>query len=88
MKYKFDYTELIKLFRSKGLHEYQVAFYLNMSPRTFRDKLRSISYFTQGNIVKLVEMLDIPVSDIDALFFNVISSENRDKSKKGGRVWI
>lgn len=88
MKIEFDYSNLIKLFKKKKLHEYQVAFYLNMSPKTFRDKLRSKSYFTQKDIYKLIVMLDIPVSEIDTLFFNTKSSKNREIKGNGDETWI
>lgn len=70
-KLEFDYSKLKGLIREKGETQESIAEKLNMSKSSFNQKINDKQRFTQTDICKLVDILDIV--DLKGYFFSIKS---------------
>lgn len=68
---KFDYSKLIARIKEKGLNNQQVANLVGISEGQFCHKLKSEYSFKQGEMVKIIEILNIPPEEINDYFFTI-----------------
>lgn len=68
---KFDYTNLIRRIKESGMTNQQVASLAGISEGQFCHKLKSEYSFKQGEMVKIIEVLNIPPEQINDYFFTV-----------------
>ena len=70
-KLEFDYSKLKGLIREKGETQESIAEKLSMSKSSFNQKINDKQRFTQTDICKLVDILDIV--DLKGYFFSIKS---------------
>lgn len=79
---KFDYSNLIgKISTSYGSRQ-KFAKELGISYTGLRNKLSNKVYFTQGEMIKTINLFDVPVDEIPNYFFCLKSCESSTYSDK------
>lgn len=68
-KVAFDYSKLKGKIKERGLTQEAVAEYVGIDKATFSLKLNNLSLFTQKEILKICEILNISPEDINTYFF-------------------
>lgn len=68
---KFNYSKLLGRIKEKGFTQESLAIAIGMSVPTMSLKLNNKSFFTQPEIRKICDLLDIPADRIGEYFFAV-----------------
>ena len=68
---KFNLNKLKGLMKEKNLTQEDIAKELNISKSTFNLKLNSNAYFSQTEIYKMAELLNIPAEQYLEYFFTL-----------------
>nr|DAM17404.1 MAG TPA: Protein of unknown function (DUF739) [Caudoviricetes sp.] len=66
---KYDYSKLLGRIRELHLTQANVAAFAHISETTLRNKLKSETYFSVPQIEAIMQMLHIPLSEIEPYFF-------------------
>lgn len=70
-EFVYDYDELIGKIKSKGFNMDKFAKEIRMNPATFSTKINNKSEFKQGEMIKILRLLDEPISKIEFYFFTM-----------------
>lgn len=68
---KFNYSKLLGRIKEKGFTQESLAVAIGISVATMSLKLNNKAFFTQPEICKISDLLDIPVDRIGEYFFAV-----------------
>lgn len=69
MDIKYDYSRLRGRIREKVGTEYEFARLIGRSANFVSNVFKNLTYFSQSDIAKAVEVLDIDIDDIGSYFF-------------------
>ena len=73
---KFDYAKLIGRIKEYGFTQEQIAAKTGMSKSTFSFKLNNKAFFSQKEIRKICELLEIETAEIGLYFFTLKVQKN------------
>ena len=73
---KFDYAKLIGRIKEYGFTQEQIAAETGMSKSTFSFKLNNKAFFSQKEIKKICELLEIETAEIGLYFFTLRVQKN------------
>ena len=73
---KFDYAKLIGRIKEYGFTQEILAAKIGMSKSTFSFKLNNKAFFSQKEIRKICEFLEIEISEIGLYFFTLRVQKN------------
>lgn len=76
MKIQYDYSKLLGKIKEVCKTQEEFAKMLNLSAASINYKLNNKKYFTQNEIFKAIEILDIKENEIQLYFFNQIVEKN------------
>ena len=65
----YNYSKLIGRTAELGLNQASVALASGMTPATYGLKLKSKSEFTQREIMAIMDLLNIPMNEVEVYFF-------------------
>ena len=68
---KYDYAKLIGRIKEYGFTQEGLAAKIGMSKSTFSFKLNNKAFFTQKEIRKICDLLEIATAEIGAYFFTL-----------------
>lgn len=68
---KFDFSKLKGLIREKGLTQEKIAEKINIANSTFNLKINGNTFFTQEEIYKISNFLEIPKEKLYEYFFTL-----------------
>ncbi|MDR1831577.1 MAG: DUF739 family protein [Fusobacteriaceae bacterium] len=78
MKYIYDYSKLKGRITEKAGNRKNLCAMFPMAHSTLWNRLNNKAYFTQSEIERMCEILEISDKDIKEYFFSKQSSENRN----------
>ena len=78
----FNYNKLRGKIREKFIRQDEFAKAIGMSKTTLSQKLNNVTQFTQKEIVRAMNALDLPYTEVDAYFFSqeiqkTVQTQNR-----------
>lgn len=65
----YNYSKLLGLMREKNITQENLAEYVGMSQVTLNKKLNNNSQFKQNEMVSILNVLALPMSEVAAIFF-------------------
>ena len=65
----YNYSKLLGLMREKNITQENLAEYVGMSEVTLNKKLNNNSQFKQSEMVSILNVLALPITDIVTIFF-------------------
>ena len=65
----YDYSELLGKLRAKKITQEELARKIHLNPSTLNQKLNNKSEFSQSEMRKILNVLEVPVSMITTYFF-------------------
>ena len=65
----YNYSKLLGLMREKNITQENLAEYVGMSEVTLNKKLNNNSQFKQNEMVSILNVLALPISEVVAIFF-------------------
>lgn len=68
---KYDYAKLIGRIKEYGFTQEQLAAKIGMSKSTFSFKLNNKAFFSQKEIRKICDLLEIEIAEIGLYFFTL-----------------
>ena len=68
---KFDYSKLLGRIKEFGFTQERIALEVGMTVSTLSFKLNNKAFFTQKEIRKICDLLEIEISDIGLYFFTL-----------------
>lgn len=69
MGYKYDYSKLLGRMRENHITQEQLAKDIGISESTMNIKLKNKRQFAQDEMIKILDVLNVPIDDIGAYFF-------------------
>ncbi len=75
-KVKFDYSKLLGRIKEYGFTQERMALAISISESTLSFKLNSRAFFTQKEIRKICDLLDIEIEEIGLYFFTLEVQKN------------
>lgn len=76
MGYKYDYSKLLGRMRENHITQEQLAKDIGISESTMNIKLKNKRQFAQDEMIKILDVLNVPIDDIGAYFFCHHTFEN------------
>lgn len=73
---KFDYSKLLGRIKERGYTQESLALEVKMSESTMSLKLNNKAFFSQREIRKICDLLDIPMHQIGEYFFAIEVQKN------------
>ena len=73
---KFDYSKLLGRIKEYGFTQERIASEVRMSVSTLSFKLNNKAFFTQREIRKICELLEIGIAEIGVYFFTLRVQKN------------
>ena len=73
---KFDYSKLLGRIKEFGFTQEIIALKIGMSVSTMSFKLNNKAFFTQKEIIKICDLLEIETTEIGAYFFTLKVQKN------------
>lgn len=65
----YDYSRLLGVMREKGISQEQLAQRIHINPATLNAKLQNKSQFKQKEMLDIMELLELPSTEIQSYFF-------------------
>lgn len=65
----YNYSKLLGLMREKNITQENLAEYVGMSEVTLNKKLNNNSQFKQNEMVSILNVLALPITDVVTIFF-------------------
>lgn len=65
----YNYSKLLGLMREKNITQESLAEYVGMSEVTLNKKLNNNSQFKQNEMVSILNVLALPITDVVTIFF-------------------
>ena len=72
----YDYSRLLGKMREKNISQEQMASAIGISSSTMNIKLKNKSEFGQGQMIDILNVLGVPLSEISSYFFCSKTFEN------------
>lgn len=73
---KFDYSKLLGRIKEYGFTQERIASEIGISVSTLSYKLNNKAFFTQKEIRKICDLLEIVIAEIGVYFFTLKVQEN------------